>query len=129
MYEVYQASQTTLEQLGLKEQIYVNIQFKKDLQVFEEYNPRKITVKINVWRPDIIMVVEKKLKPVKINILDESPFEQFYSAVVSATAIRNPLIIRRNFSGSNPINKLELEPNKNKKLIDLRFFNNIVLYV
>lgn len=54
------------------------------------------------------MVVEKKLKPAKISISDEAPFEEFYSNVLSATGVRNPLIIRRNFSGSNPINKLEL---------------------
>ena len=75
------------------------------------------------------MIVEKKLKPARINILDEASFEEFYNAVVKATGLRNPLVIRRNFSGSNPINKLELEVNRNKKLIDLRFFNNIVLYV
>lgn len=52
------------------------------------------------------MVVEKKLKPIKINILDEATFEEFYAAVLSATKIADPLIIRRNFSGSNLINKL-----------------------
>jgi len=30
MYEVYEASETTLEQLGLREQIYLTVEYKKD---------------------------------------------------------------------------------------------------
>ena len=59
-----------------------------------------------MWQPNIIMVLEKKLKPTKIQILDEDSFDSFYQKVVKATGLVKPLLIRRNFTGRNPIDKL-----------------------
>lgn len=35
----------------------MTIEFKKNEEVFEQYDPKKITVKINIWKEGIIMVV------------------------------------------------------------------------
>ena len=54
--------------------------------------------------------------------------------IKKATGISNPLIIKRNFSHSNPVEKMNWDKNTfdriaGKKLIDLRFFINITIYV
>lgn len=45
------------------------------------------------------------------------------------TAIHSVLVIRRNYTSAQPITAILLEDNRDKRLIDLRFFNNINLYV
>lgn len=49
--------------------------------------------------------------------------------IKKATGIQNLLVIKRKFSHSNPIEKLDGEKVGDKKLIELRFFNNITIYV
>jgi hypothetical protein len=131
MNEVYDFSlgAISLNDLGFKEQVYLIIETKTDEQVFEDYNPRKITVKLHLWRENIFSVMEKKRQPLKIRILDESLFDELHAAIVKASGLQDPLIIRRNFTGIQPITQLDLEANLGKKLIDLRFFNNLTLYV
>ena len=76
MHEIYDESlgEQSLEVLGFRENIYLYVETKKDEEAFEEYDPRKIIVKINVWKPNIIMVTEKKLKPIKIYISELSKY-------------------------------------------------------
>lgn len=131
MNEVYDFSlgAISLNDLGFKEQVYLIVETKTDEQLFEDYNPRKITVKLHLWRENIFSVMEKKRQPLKIRILDESLFDELHAAIVKATGLQNPLIIRRNFTGIQPITLLDLQSNLGKRLIDLRFFNNLTLYV
>ena len=53
---------------------------------------------------------------------------ELHRLIVKKTGIPNPLVIKRNFSHANPIEKITLEKHGEKKLIDLRFFNNITIY-
>lgn len=131
MNEVYDFSlgAISLNDLGFKEQVYLIVETKTDEQLFEDYNPRKITVKLHLWRENIFSVMEKKRQPLKIRILDESLFDELHAAIVKATGLQNPLIIRRNFTGIQPITLLDLQSHLGKRLIDLRFFNNLTLYV
>lgn len=48
--------------------MYVAIETKAKTDVFEEYDPKQIVVKVNVWRPNITILTEKYLKPIKITI-------------------------------------------------------------
>ena len=103
MYEVYDAGEVTLEQLDLGDDLNLTIQYKKDEDVFEPYDPRKITVKVSVWQPDVSMIVQRKKKTIKIPILEEETYNKLYSQISKATGIQNPLVIKRNFSRTNPI--------------------------
>jgi hypothetical protein len=58
----------TLDGLGFRETMWVAVETKSVDEEFEEYDPRQITVKVNVWKPDITMVSEKALKPIKIQV-------------------------------------------------------------
>ena len=75
------------------------------------------------------MIVERKKNIIKVPILEEDKFEKLYNLIARATGISTPLMIKRNFSRKNPLQKLKLEDNKDKQIIDLRFFNNILIYV
>jgi hypothetical protein len=75
------------------------------------------------------MVTEKKLKPIKILINDQAKYEDLYALIQKHTNIENVLVIRRNYTNSKPISSILLEESRDKQLIELRFFNNINLYV
>jgi hypothetical protein len=75
------------------------------------------------------MVTEKKLKPIKISISELAKYDQLYAQIQKQTGIEQVLVIRRNYTSSQPITAILPEDNSDKKLIDLRFFNNINLYV
>jgi hypothetical protein len=75
------------------------------------------------------MVAEKKLTPVKIAISELAPYRELYSLIQQRTGIDRPLVIRRNYTSAQPISSLLVEDNAEKRLIDLRFFSNINLYV
>jgi hypothetical protein len=70
LHEVYSEMYDleTLDGLGFRETMWVAVETKSSEEVFEEYDPKQITVKINMWRPDITMVSEKALKPIKIQV-------------------------------------------------------------
>lgn len=70
MYEVYDSAETTLEQLDFGEEINVIVESKKDEEVFEPYDPRKIVVKVCAWQPDVMMITDRKSKSIKIPILE-----------------------------------------------------------
>lgn len=75
------------------------------------------------------MVTEKKLNPVKIAISELAPYSELYSLIKQRTGITRPLVIRRNYTSVKPISSLLIEDNAENRLIDLRFFSNITLYV
>ncbi len=58
----------TLDGLGFSETVWVAVETKSSEETFEEYDPKQMTIKVNVWRPDITVVSEKALKPVKIQV-------------------------------------------------------------
>ena len=60
----------TLGQLGMKDQISLMIEKKSQDEVFEVYDPRKIGIKVNVWREGLTFLSEALLKPFKIMIYD-----------------------------------------------------------
>ena len=84
---------------------------------------------MNVWRDNLTILTEQYLKPIKVGIREENTFGEFYEKVRQLTNIQNPLLIKRNFSVGNPFVVYELEENREKTLISLRFFNGINLYV
>ena len=86
-----------------------------------------MTIKVNIWRPDITIVSEKALKPVKIQVSEDAPFTSLVEKIIKKTNIQNPIIIKRNFSHSNPIQIFE--NSETKKIIEMKFFNGINLYV
>ena len=88
-----------------------------------------ITIKLNVWQPGIIMIADKKLKPLRIRIRDGATFYEFYEKVKKASGLNEPLLIKRNYMGNNPVTILKYEEEKDKTLLDLRFFNNFTLYL
>lgn len=117
MYEVYDAGDITLGQLDLGDDLNLAIEYKKDEEVFEPYDPRKINVKVCVWQPDVSMILDKKKKIIKIPILEEQPYEKLYSLISKITGITNPLVIKRNFSRLNPIEKLKVDKYRDKQII------------
>lgn len=44
------------------------VETKGEKDVFMEYDPKNIVVKINVWRDDLTLLTETYLKPIKIGI-------------------------------------------------------------
>jgi hypothetical protein len=62
-----------------------------------------------------------------VTINQEQTFNKFVQQIIKRTKIPNPVIIKRNFSHSSPIQVFRNEDTK--KLIELRFFNGINIYV
>ena len=117
-----------LHDLGMRQTCYLIVEIKKQDEVFQEYDPKNITVKVNVWRDNLTILTKQYLKPIKVGIREENTFGEFYEKVRQLTNIQNPLLIKRNFSVGNPFVVYELEENREKTLISLRFFNGINLY-
>lgn len=49
MYEAYDAGDLTLEHLDFGADLSLTVQYKKDEEVFEPFDPKKITIKVSVW--------------------------------------------------------------------------------
>ena len=93
----------SLDELGWKESFHLAVETKFSEEEFEDYDPRLITVKLHVWRPGIIMIAEKKLKPLKIRIRDGSTFTEFFEKVKKESGLNSPYILKRNYMGTNPV--------------------------
>ena len=48
----------------------MTVESKKDEEVFEAYDPRKIIVKVCAWQEDVVMVADRKSKAIKVPILE-----------------------------------------------------------
>lgn len=94
-----------------------------------DYDPKNIIIKLNVWRNDLTLLTETYLKPVKLGVREEHTFKEFYNKVEKVLHLKNPIILKRNFSVGNPYQIFDLEKNADRTLISLRFFNGINLYV
>ena len=131
MHEIYdrQIYKLSLQEAGFREYVQIIVEYKKDDQTFDDYDPNKIVVKVNVWQKDIIMISEKLLKPLKIKIHSSDTYQNLYNEIKRQTKMTDLLVIKRNYMGLSPISVLYLEDNKHKQLIYMRFFNNINLYV
>ena len=55
----------TLDELKIKNFKNFLVETKTENEIFEDYDPRKITLKVNLWRENIISLEEKDLKPIK----------------------------------------------------------------
>ena len=55
----------TLDDLKIKNFKNFLVETKTENEIFEDYDPRKITLKVNLWRENIISLEEKDLKPIK----------------------------------------------------------------
>lgn len=60
---------------------------------------------------------------------NEETYEELYRTIEVKTGLKEPTIIRRNFSIGENVSILTFGANRSKRLIDLRFFNGINLYV
>lgn len=86
----------------MKDQISLMIEKKAQDEVFEVYDPRKIGIKVNVWREGLTFLSEALLKPFKIMIYDEAPFSELIQQIEEKSGLTNPVILRRTFtSGKN----------------------------
>jgi hypothetical protein len=120
----------TLGDLGMKDQVSLIIEKKTSDEVFEVYDPRKIGIKVNIWREGLTLLSEALLKPFKIMIGDEAPFKELMQRIEEKSGINNPIILRRTFtSGKNTSEMLSLPDNMDKTLLKLRFFNSLNLFI
>ncbi len=88
MQETYTSKdKSTLEDLRIYPQKTLVLEIKKDGEVFEEFDPTQIQVKINVWRPGIIVLEEAALKPQKLSVKKTANVDALISAVSSLAGI------------------------------------------
>ena len=78
------------------------VETKTDIEVFEDFDPKRITVKVSIWEPNAILIVERKAKYIKIPISEAAKFADLYEAIKKVTGLEKPLVIKRNFSRTNP---------------------------
>lgn len=55
--------QKTLDELKFKSYKVMAVETKKTEEKWTEYDPSKIVLKINIWRPNLFDLEEKALKP------------------------------------------------------------------
>lgn len=123
----------TLEELKIKNFKSFIIEYKFDNEVFIEYDPNKIELKICLWKEGINSLEEKELKPFKILISQNAILEELIIKIEENTGIpkENICLIRRNQiiskGFSEKINK-NIEDLK-KDLHKLKIFNGLMIYV
>jgi hypothetical protein len=97
--------------IGFKDQVSLIIERKEPNEVFEVYDPRKIKIKVNVWREGLTILSESFLKPIKVTIIDDALFKDLVTKIEEATGLVNPLILRRTFaSGKNNSYEIDSKP-------------------
>ena len=69
MQETYTGKELVcLEELRIYPQKALALESKTDSQVFEEYDPANVQIKIILWKPQIVAIDEVSLKPILITI-------------------------------------------------------------
>lgn len=68
-------AQETLEVLKIYPMKTLMLEEKDDSQVFEEYDPNKMIVKVNFWRAGLQSLAEDILEPVHVKVSKDAPMK------------------------------------------------------
>ncbi len=133
MQEPYTGKESqTLEELRIYPQKALALEVKKDDEVFEEFDPLQIQVKINLWRPNIVVLDELALKPLKLNIRKTCKLVELLEKVATISGIPTDRIIMGKKLPMGSAHCLEIATvpeNMDKTLAHLRINEGINLFV
>ena len=88
MQETYTGHEKSpLEDLRIYPQKSLALEVKKDEEIFEEFDPTNMQIKINVWRPKILVLDEAALKPLKLVVKKTAKISSFIETISGATSI------------------------------------------
>lgn len=94
MQETYTGKENAcLEELRIYPQKALALESKKDDQLFEEYDPSNMQIKINLWQPNIIALDEISLKPSIININKTAKIGDLLEIICKKTGIKKENIM------------------------------------
>jgi len=134
MQETYEGKeQKTLEDLRFKPHKVLCVETKDSNENWIEYDPNKIVLKINLWRPNLFELEESALKPQRIYLHNESTLRMLMKEIEEKfnIPVDQQIIMRRNAYGSrgftDTLNKDETSLDKN--FSGHRIFNGLNLYV
>jgi len=134
LQETYEGKeQKTLEELKFKAHKVLAVETKDSNEKWMEYDPNKIVIKINIWRPNLFELEESALKPHRIYLNNDSTLRMLMKEIEEKfnIPIDRQIVMRRNAYGSRgyteTMNKDEASLEKNFSA--LRIFNGLNLYV
>ena len=93
MQETYTGKESIiLTELRIYPQKSLVLEVKKDDEVFIEFDPNQIQIKINTWHSDIIVLDEEALKPTKIFVKKNGTISELIDSLVGTTQIPKEFI-------------------------------------
>jgi hypothetical protein len=94
MQETYTGNEfMRLNKLRIYPQKSLVLEIKKEGEVFEEYDPNRVQVKINLWEPNIIVIDEIALKPNKIIARKDEKLAELIELIVKTTEIPKDFLL------------------------------------
>ena len=123
---------STLEELHIYPQKSLVLEIKKDEEVFEEFDPLQIQIKVNFWKPSIIVLDEVALKPTKLQVKKTSKLSEFLELLEKTSSIPKDRLSVCKKLPMGSVHCLEsiIEPeNMAKTLAQLRINEGINLFV
>lgn len=101
-------------------------------EVFEEYDPNQIILKVNIWRRGITVLDEDTLQPKRMKLSKEDTMQKLLEDISKEAEIplEHLIILKRRAIGQGKnVEELSLEKNKARKLKALRINDGLNLFV
>ena len=133
MQETYTGSENqTFEELKIFPLKTLALETKRSDEMFEEYDPNQIVLKINTWRRHLKILDEENLLPVRIKISKEETMNELLSRL--STQFEVPLehlkVFKRKAIGQGQnVEELSIPKNLERKLKILRINDGLNLFI
>jgi len=85
----------TLEVLKIYPMKTLVLEEKAEGTSFTEYDPDSMVVKINVWRPGLLSLVEDMLMPVKMTVKKDTPMNEFTNLISKTFNLQQPILVMK----------------------------------
>ena len=116
----------SLEELRIYPMKTLLLEMKDAAEQFEEYDPTRMVVKINVWREGIQALTEECLRPVQVKVQRDMQMSDLSKLITEQFGIENPIVMKRN----PMLNQKQLEVlQQDKSLTQLRVNEGVNLFV
>jgi len=122
----------TLEELRIYPQKALALEIKKDEESFEEFDPLQMQVKLNLWRPNIVVLEEAALKPQKVMLKKTEKLSLIMKQLGKITNIPADRILlgkRLPMGNANCLEIITIPENMERTLAQLRINEGINLFV